>query len=74
MTVEIERVRVERLHAVPECDLDDEGGLWRDFAAPDLRPIEAFGRWWNSVHSRPGTLWEDDPWVWVVTFRPIEGP
>lgn len=71
LLLEIEHVRLERLQEIEEEELDAEGGMWREFHGPGLTPVAAFGRWWDSLHTRPGTRWQDDPWVWVVSFRKV---
>ena len=37
-------------------------------AAPYTR---AFIGLWNSVYAKRGLGWEDNPWVWVVSFKVI---
>jgi hypothetical protein len=71
MLVEIVQTRLERLRAISDDDLEAEGGLWREHAASNPEPRAAFGRWWDSLHARAGTRWDDDPLVWVVTFRTV---
>ena len=68
--VRITSIRVERLQEIRDDDLDAEGGLWREHADGASTPRAAFGRWWDSVHARPGTKWDDNPHVWVVAFEP----
>ena len=72
LDIEIESTRLERLQEIRDDDLEAEGGLWRELASSSRSPREAFGQWWDSVHARPGTRWDDNPLVWVVTFRTIE--
>ena len=67
--VEITSTRLEHLQDISADDLEAEGGFWREFHEESISPREAFGCWWDSVHSRPGTRWNDNPWVWVVAFR-----
>lgn len=71
MLVEIVQTRLERLRTISDDDLEAEGGLWREFHETNLEPRDAFGRWWDSLHPRAGTRWDDDPLVWVVTFRTV---
>ena len=66
----ITNIRLERLQDISDADLEAEGGLWREFHDALLTPREAFGRWWDSLHARPGTRWDDNPHVWAVAFQP----
>ena len=66
-------VRVERLLDISEADAEAEGvHKPYDKAVKDLTDTpyrESFSRLWQSLHG-PGS-WEENPWVWVYTFRPI---
>jgi len=31
-------------------------------------PVSAFGALWNSLHTKPGETWEDNPWIVAVSF------
>lgn len=78
ITLEITRVRVERLQAISEADALAEGipsidtpGAWTlpIPANPNLPAIYlgAFCKLWESING-PGS-WGSNPWVWVVEFR-----
>lgn len=72
LLAEVRSVRLERLQDIPADELEDEGALWREGDRPaGETEREGFARWWDSLHSRPGTRWEDNPWVWVVRFEPL---
>ena len=77
ITLEVVRVRVERLNDCSEADAKAEGcGLAP--ALPDCTEVEACGQTfragyaalWNDING-PGS-WEANPWVWVITFKRIE--
>jgi hypothetical protein len=35
-------------------------------------PQRAFADIWNSISAKPGQRWDDNPWVWAVTFKKLE--
>jgi len=34
-------------------------------------PSEAYAELWDSINTRPGTRWADNPFVWVITFEVV---
>ena len=65
LTLLVNQVRRERLHEITWRDVIREGGsncvddpLW-------------FVDLWNSLHSKPGTRWDDNPEVVAIGFRPV---
>ena len=70
IALHVRGVRFERLQEISDDDLLREGQMWHETVPPG--PPEAdragFARWWDSVHSRPETLWRANPLVWVVSF------
>lgn len=70
LLLEVTAVRVERLHDIDNPDAILEG-------TPDLRTHDnmwdmrqCFRHLWDSINGkRPGCSWQDNPFVWVVTFR-----
>lgn len=74
LTLEIIAVRVERLHDIDEEDAIAEGV---DFNGGPVRvghtsAVSAFKSLWDSINGEPAP-WESNPWVWVITFRSVEG-
>lgn len=79
ITLEITRVRVQKLKAISDADAREEGitdycGKWWD-GSPVVcgnwsGPTMAYQGLWQSIHG-PGS-WEANPWAWVVEFRRIE--
>lgn len=80
--LEIVSVRVERLQNISLEDAIAEGAIADDRHAsvaeirrfPDLHPeqeIYAYAALWESING-PGS-WAANPWVWVVTFKRVEG-
>lgn len=75
LTLEITEVRVERVQEITEADAKAEG------TAPESctsRPcscahLHGYRRLWDSLNGPRGYGWDANPWVWVLTFRRVEG-
>ena len=68
ITLEIARVRVERLRACNEVDAIAEGAPWAACGAPQEGSHKAgFAQLWEQINGH-GSL-EANPWVWVIEFR-----
>lgn len=81
--LEVEAVRVERLHAITEADARAEGAIAgplcpMGFSPPGLHPDELedanmrarFAALWSSINGPES--WAANPWVWCVAFRRVE--
>lgn len=79
LTLIVTDVRVQRLGDMSEDDAVAEGiyqpggvsfGWTHDAAQPDwwIDPVFAFRKLWNTLHTDPGTRWEDNPWIYGVIF------
>lgn len=55
----------EPLQEITEADARAEG---IDYA----NPIEAFAKLWDSINTKPGTRWQDNPQVFVLTFELVK--
>ena len=70
-TLDITRVRVERLQDITEADAEAEGV---DFLrhVPDadetLSARDLYLILWDSINDARGYAWASNPWVWVVDF------
>ena len=76
ITLEVTRVRVERLQEISNDDAKAEGvEFWRDDGTlTDLPPCSAhryeFEDLWTSIHG--AYSWNANPWVWVVSFQRLD--
>lgn len=63
LTLEVLSIRVQRLREISEEDAVAEGVVW---------PMAsyAFATLWDRL-AKPGTKWDDNPWVWAVEFRRV---
>lgn len=82
ITLEVESVRPERLQDITAADIIAEGVVNHDNGIrgerpvsvfdgqeyPDLRSLWAAG--WNMINAKRGP-WEESPWVWRISFRPL---
>lgn len=48
----------------------DAGNFDEDMAAYNAR--DAFAGLWRSLNTKPGTTWDENPWVWVIEFERIK--
>jgi len=62
ITLEITAVRVERLRGITESDAWNEG-----IRTPN--PVAGFMLRWEDLNLKRGYGWDDNPWVWVISFR-----
>lgn len=74
ITLQVERIRVERLQDITEEDAIAEGVL-----DPTLDPTikgylaaTLFIDLWNEICAKRGFGWNANPWVWVVEFSTVE--
>ena len=79
ITLEITRVRVERLQEISEADEKAEGVLPVRIGFLDPRDggnnateshIEAYGALWEQINGKGS--WQKNPLVWVITFNRIK--
>ena len=70
ITLEITRVRIERLHAINEVDAIAEGAAWAACGSPQEGSHKAgYAKLWESINGRD--TWEFNPWVWVIEFNRV---
>jgi hypothetical protein len=77
ITLEVTKVRVERVQEISEEDAAAEGTP----SAPGVTPCGNIGMgtacyWyqqlWDKINAKRGCGWDLNPWVWVIEFRRIQ--
>jgi hypothetical protein len=76
ITLEITNIRVERLQEISEKDAIAEGSNeWGSGALPldhqSADPSDKFRWLWESINTKPGKRWKDNPWVWAISFKRV---
>ena len=76
ITLEIESVRVERLHEISEEDAKAEGCDGNcpvgSIPAHQAGPCAYhYAQLWDSINAKRGFGWETNPFVWAITFRKL---
>lgn len=62
ITLEIVKVRVERLHSITPVGVLAEGCSAFEH---EFKPL------WDSINAKRGYGWDADPWVWVIEFKKV---
>lgn len=75
--LEITDVRVQRVQDISESDAMDEGSgvLLETHPERDGNPDQyrkCFHDLWDSINSKRGFGWKENPWVWAISFKRIE--
>lgn len=71
---EVTAVKCERVNEISRAGVLAEGVELLPPSSALMADTEARDRFsllWNSIHSAPGTRFEDGPWVWVPEFRRV---
>jgi hypothetical protein len=86
--LEITKIRVERLHSITEEDATAEGiemmtnsvrtslpkicfRIYTTNNSWDVSPIFSFYSLWENINGYGS--WQENPWVWVIEFKRVEG-
>jgi hypothetical protein len=74
ITLEIIRVRVERLQEITSDDAEKEGwpGIQCAVGALNMPSIVWFRHLWDSINAKRGFGWDANLWVWVIEFKRIK--
>jgi hypothetical protein len=70
-------IRQERVQEISEDDAWAEGCPWSramgqyNPAYEVLDPREWYANLWDSINTKPGTRWADNPEVWAITFEVV---
>lgn len=79
ITLEITRVRFERLQDIALADVEAEGVQLNHYYCDEsggafghrCEPVERFKELWDKINGKRAS-WESNPWVWVITFKLLE--
>ncbi|MBZ0291403.1 MAG: ASCH domain-containing protein [Anaerolineae bacterium] len=63
--IRITDIRKEPLQELSTEDAIAEGVVLKDYVGPRLR----YSNLWDSINTRKGIRWNDNPDVWVITFE-----
>ena len=83
ITLEVTGVRVERVNQISEADCIAEGiSYWQDNVGPCFGLIPgkatnrtgyaAFARLWNTINQKRGYGWDQNPFVWCISFKVVQ--
>lgn len=80
LVLEITDVRVERVHQISDSAVVAEGieqheiDKYRKFLHPRDVHATAFSEAWNEHYGATDYRWQNNPWVWCISFRPAPTP
>ncbi len=66
LSLEVTRIRVERLQEISEADVIAEGIRPREWA---MENAVRYSQLWDSMRIGTSVEWVKNPWVWVIEFR-----
>jgi len=72
ITLEITDIRVERVRDISATEAANEGVSSNNIGEYTCY-IDTFRTLWDSIYAKHGLGWDDNPQVWVIEFRRIEG-
>jgi len=72
ITLEVVKVRVERVQEINEEDAKNEGvSAWHDTPSGTTY-VPEYKLLWDKLNASRGFGWKVNPWVWVVEFKSVE--
>lgn len=71
ITLEVTDVRVQRVQEIEIEDIFCEG-LPEEWDAGVSQYWEWFAELWNRINEKRGYGWDVNPWVWAISFRPVD--
>jgi hypothetical protein len=73
ITLEIVKVRVERVQEISEDDALAEGcRAWVEGGKETDSTVSDYAQLWNEINLSRGFGWDVNPWVWVLDFKALE--
>lgn len=69
VAVEVVRIGVQRVQDMSDDEMRAERMATGEPAADERR---TFAEWWNEGYEKRGAAFEQNPWVWVVEFKPVD--
>ena len=72
ITLEITDIRVERVQEITLVDIYREG-IENNPMTHWTSHQRKFADLWDSINAKRGYSWEVNPWVWVISFKKIDG-
>ena len=70
--LEITDINVERVQDITADEAIKEGVVDPIMGTYGLSPKTVFRDMWNDIYAERGLGWNEDPWVWAITFRRVE--
>jgi hypothetical protein len=64
ITLQITDIRVERVQDITEEDAIAEG-------VESFNTVASYSYLWDSLNAKRGYPWENNPWVWVISFKRV---
>jgi hypothetical protein len=71
ITLEVVRIRVERVQEISTKDCVAEGMTWDGPCGLNVA-LEKYMDLWDKLNAKRGYGWEVNPWVWVIEFKLLE--